>query len=169
MGHGAPLTGRVRALGARQSLGVDVESNISGDMFTVTRMALQNQRNIDNRRFAKAAKKPAQSLSIFPREALEWATINSAKALNLDKKVGSLKPGKQADLIFINKNDLNLFPVHDPIESIVFQANGSNVDTVMIAGKIKKKGGKLTYRGIEKKKELLARSGRKILKGLKLH
>jgi cytosine/adenosine deaminase-related metal-dependent hydrolase len=100
---------------------------------------------------------------------LEWATINSAKALNLDKKVGSLKPGKQADLIFINKNDLNLFPVHDPIESIVFQANGSNVDTVMIAGKIKKKGGKLTYRGIEKKKELLARSGRKILKGLKLH
>jgi cytosine/adenosine deaminase-related metal-dependent hydrolase len=169
MGHGVPLTGRVRALGARPSLGVDVESNISGDMFTVTRMALQNQRNIDNRRFAKAAKKPAQSLSIFPREALEWATINSAKALNLDKKVGSLKPGKQADLIFINKNDLNLFPVHDPIESIVFQANGSNVDTVMIAGKIKKKGGKLTYHGIEKKKELLARSGRKILKGLKLH
>ena len=71
-------------------------------------------------------------------------------------------------LILINTNDLNLFPVHNPLESIIFHANGSNVDTVMVGGKVLKQNGKLKYRNIEKKKELLARSGRRILKGMKL-
>ena len=107
------------------------------------------------------------SLSIKPREALEWATINSAKAMGLDKRVGSLKPGKQADIIFINGNALNLFPVHNPIESVVFHAHGGNVDTVMIAGKIQKQNGKLKYRGLRGKMDELAKSGRRILKGVK--
>jgi cytosine/adenosine deaminase-related metal-dependent hydrolase len=168
MGYGAPLTGRLRKLGVNPSVGIDLESNISGDMFGAIRIAMQSQRNLDNQRLVKKSGLQAQQLSITPREALGWATIESAKALKLDKKVGSLKPGKQADLILINKNDLNLFPVHNPIESVVFHANGSNVDTVMIAGEIKKQNGKLKYRGIERKKELLARSGRRILKGLKI-
>ena len=164
MSHGIPLTGRLRELGFQPSIGVDVESNISGDMFTIMRMAMQTQRNLDNQCIAQETKMPAQKLSIKPKEALEWATIESAKALRLDKKVGSLKPGKQADLILINKNDLNLFPVNDAVEAVVFHANGSNVDTVIIAGKIKKRNGKLNYRGIEKKKALLARSSQRILK-----
>ena len=168
MGHGAPLIGRVRALGGKPSLGVDVESNISGDMFTVMRMALQPQRMIDNQKVAKATKAPAQTLSIKPREALQWATIDSARALGLDKKVGSLKPGKQADIVMLNGKDLNLFPVNNPIESVVFHAHGGNVDTVMIAGKIAKQNGKLKYRGLEKKMDQLAKSGRKILKGVTL-
>ena len=98
---------------------------------------------------------------------LAWATIDSAKALKLDRKVGSLKPGKQADIILINKNDLNLFPVNNAVEAVVFHANGSNVDTVIISGKIKKRNGKLAYRGIEKKKILLARSSQRILKDIK--
>ena len=136
MGHGAPLIGRVRDLGGKPSLGVDVESNISGDMFTVMRMALQPQRMLDNQATAKATKAPAQVLSITPREALQWATIDSARAMGLDKKVGSLKPGKQADITMLNGNDLNLFPVNNPIETVVFHANSGNVDTVMVAGKI---------------------------------
>lgn len=168
MGHGTPLTGRLRALGARPSLGVDVESNISGDMFTVIRMALQPQRQLDNKVGAAKIKGPVTELSIKPREALEWATIDSARALGLDRKIGSLKPGKQADIILLDGRDLNLFPVHNPIESVVFHANGGNVDTVMIAGKILKQNKKLKFRGLDKKMDLLARSGRKILKGVKL-
>ena len=168
MGHGAPLIGRVRALGGRPSLGVDVESNISGDMFTVMRMALQPQRMLDNQATMKQTKAPALGLSIKPREALQWATIDSARAMGLDKKIGSLKPGKQADITMINGNDLNLFPVNNPIETIVFHANGGNVDTVMVAGKILKQNKKLKYRGLPQKMEQLARSGRKILKGVKL-
>ena len=166
MGHASPLTGRLRKLGIRPSIGVDVESNISGDMFTVIRMSLQNQRNLDNCQIEKSKKELVKSLSINPREALEWATINNATALRLDHKIGSLAPGKKADIILINKNDLNIFPVHNPIESVVFQANSSNVDTVIINGKVKKRKGRLLYRGLPKKKELLTRSGRKILKGI---
>ena len=168
MGHGTPRTGAIRDLGHRPSIGVDVESNISGDMFTVIRMTLQSQRNLDNQRINKKTKGPVTALTIKPREALEWATIDNARALGLESKIGSLSPGKQADIILINTNDLNLFPVHNPLESVVFHANGSNVDTVMIGGKVLKRNGKLKYRGIGKKKELLARSGRKILKGMKL-
>ena len=168
MGHGNPLIGRVRALGGKPSIGIDVESNISGDMFTVMRMAMQPQRLLDNQAAFTKTKALVSSLSINPREALEWATINAAQAMGLEHRVGSLKPGKQADIIMINGNDLNLFPVHNPIESVVFHAHGGNVDTVMIAGKIRKQNGKLKYRGLRGKMDELAKSGRRILKGVKL-
>ena len=168
MGHGAPLIGRVRALGGKPSLGVDVESNISGDMFTVMRMALQPQRMLDNRDVAMKTKAPAQALSITPREALQWATIDSARALGMEKKIGSLAVGKQADIVMIDGNDLNLFPVNNPVETVVFHANGGNVDTVIVAGRILKQNKKLKYRGLQKKMDLLARSGRRILKDVKL-
>ena len=161
MSHGTPLTGRLRALGARPSLGVDVESNISGDMFTVTRMALQTQRAIDNKAAVKSNGTPEPAIT--PREALEWATIDGARALGLDKRIGSLAPGKAADLILIDGSGINLFPVNDPVESVVFQANPSNVDTVMVGGKILKRGGRLRYRGLRAKQEALARSARRIL------
>ena len=168
MGHGNPLIGRVRALGARPSLGVDVESNISGDMFTVMRMALQPQRMLDNRATLTATKAPAVHISISPREALEWATIDSARAIGLDDRIGTLTPGKQADVIMINGRDLNLFPVNNPLETVVFHANGGNVDTVMVAGRILKQNKKLKYRGLDAKMDELAKSARKILKGVPL-
>ena len=168
MSHGAPLTGRLRALGARPSLGVDVESNISGDMFTVMRMALQPQRRHDNRAALEKTGAPAEKLSIAPREALGWATIDSARAMGLDRRIGSLKPGKQADIIMLDARALNLFPVHDPVEAVVFHANGGNVDTVMIAGKILKRNKKLAYRKLGDRMNELERSGRRILKGVGL-
>ena len=161
MSHGTPLTGRLRALGARPSLGVDVESNISGDMFTVMRMALQTQRALDNKRTARTG--AAAELSIPPREALEWATIEGARALGLEDRIGTLAPGKAADLILIDGSHINLFPVHDAVESVVFHANPSNVDTVMIGGRIVKRGGRLRYRGLRAKQEALAESARRIL------
>ena len=161
MSHGTPLTGRVRALGARPSLGVDVESNISGDMFTVMRMALQTQRALDNKAAVRADGAPEPAIS--PREALEWATIEGARALGLEDRIGSLAPGKAADLILIDASHINLFPVHDPVESVVFHANPSNVDTVMIGGRIVKRGGRLRYRGLRAKQEALAGSARRIL------
>ena len=161
MSHGTPLTGRVRALGARPSLGVDVESNISGDMFTVMRMALQTQRALDNKAAVRANGAPEPAIS--PREALEWATIEGARALGLEDRIGSLAPGKAADLILIDASHINLFPVHDPVESVVFHANPSNVDTVMIGGRIVKRGGRLRYRGLRAKQEALAGSARRIL------
>lgn len=168
MSHGTPLVGRLRALGARPSLGVDIESNISGDMFTVMRMALQPLRQHDNKEAVRRTKAPAKRLSATAREALRWATLDSARALGLERRIGSLKPGKQADIILLDARALNMFPVHDPVESVVFQANGGNVDTVMIAGRVLKRNGKLLYRTLDEKMDRLARSGRRILKGVRL-
>ena len=110
-------------------LGVDVDLIFPG-MFTVAYGASASEDD-DNQKVAKATKAPAQIVH-QPREALQWATIDSARALGLGKKVGSLKPGKQADIVMLNGKDLNLFPVNNPIENVVFHAHGGNVDTVMM-------------------------------------
>jgi len=162
MGFGDPITGRVMALGGRPSIGVDVESNISGDMFNVIRMALQIQRMIDNKPFADEHK-PIENLSISPIQALEWATINGAHMMAMEHKIGSLSIGKQADIILIRTNDLNIRPVNDPINALVFYANASNVDTVYIAGKTVKKKGKLAYKGLPNVMKKLEESRQRIL------
>jgi len=162
MGFGDPITGRVMALGGRPSIGVDVESNISGDMFNVMRMALQIQRMIDNKPYADAHK-PIESLSISPLQALEWATINGAEMMGMEHKIGALTAGKQADIILVRADDLNVRPVNDAVNAIVFYANASNVDSVYIAGEIKKKNGKLIHKNLSNVMKKLEDSGERIL------
>jgi cytosine/adenosine deaminase-related metal-dependent hydrolase len=162
MGFGDPITGRVMARGGLPSIGVDVESNITGDMFSVTRTTLQIQRLIDNRPYAEAHK-PIEALSVSPLQALEWATVNGAKMMGLDDRIGSLTPGKQADVILLRADDFNIHPVNDPVNAVVFYANGSNVDTVLIAGEVKKRGGTLDAPGLPAAMEKLAASSARIL------
>lgn len=77
------------------------------------------------------------------RQCLEMATINGARTLGLEDVTGSLTPGKRADLIMIRAHDLNVAPVVDPESTIVRSVTPANVDTVMIDGRILKRGGKL--------------------------
>jgi len=162
MGHGLPITGRVLALGARPTIGIDVESNISGELMWAARFALQVQRGLDNVSVNETGKE-VSALSISARQALEWITVDGARALNLADKIGSLTPGKQADLIFIRTDDLNLFPSHDPVETVLFQSHSANVDTVLVAGKPLKRAGKLIYPDLAGKKAALAASGNRLL------
>ena len=162
-GHGHPITGRLRKLGSAPSLGVDLESVISGDMLTVARMALEHQRALDNGE-CRAATGGIPATSTIPvREALSWITLEGARMLGMQDRLGSLAPGKQADLVLIRADDLNLWPVHDPVAAVVMQANLANVDSVMIAGAWRKRGGKLLYAGIDRVKDDLLRSGSRIL------
>jgi 5-methylthioadenosine/S-adenosylhomocysteine deaminase len=140
-----PLTPRLRALGALPSLGNDVEPIVSGDMFREMQAALLHARAVANRQNRAAGGAPFRISPVRSREALEWATIGGARALRLENRIGSLTPGKKADLVMLRSTDLNLFPVHNPIYSIVEQANAGNVDTVMIDGIFRKRGGKLTF------------------------
>jgi 5-methylthioadenosine/S-adenosylhomocysteine deaminase len=142
--EGDPLTGRLLARGASPSLGADCEVFVAGDMFHVMRFALQSQRALDHRAAAAGGEKLAE-LSVSPRQALEWANIEGARALMKDRQIGSLSPGKQADLIMLRSNDINIFPVIDPVQSVVLFAGPENVDTVMIAGKVVKSAGRLIY------------------------
>ncbi len=162
MGHGLPITGRVLALGARPTIGIDVESNISGELIWAARFALQVQRGLDNVSVNETGKE-VSVVSIPSRQALEWITVDGARALNMGDKIGSLTPGKQADLIFVRTDDLNLFPSHDPVETVLFQSHSANVDTVLVAGKPLKRAGKLIYPDLAGKKAALAASGNRLL------
>ena len=160
-GHGNPVTERVLTLGGTPAFGVDIESNVSGDMFTVLRMGLQIARGLQ----ADSGERPTLKLQISARQALEWGTIGNARALGMDARIGSLTPGKQADIILVRTDDLNLFPVHDPVQTVVFMATWANVDTVLVAGAVRKQDGVLIGDAalLRQRMERLQMSGRRIL------
>lgn len=168
-GHGFAITGRLRKLGAQPSLGVDLESGISGDLFTVARVAMASQRAFDNAESRAATGKLPETSTIRCREALGWITLEGAKMLKMDDRIGSLTPGKQADLVMLRADELNMWPVHDPVASVVMQAGVGNVDTVMVAGEIRKRHGKLRYPRLEQRKDELLASGRRILSEMGIH
>lgn len=163
--HGEPLTGRVISLGGRPSIGADFEIYTSADMFYVMRYSLQTQRIFDNKEAARKGDIPNKRY-LKARDALEWATINNAIALQKEDQIGSLSPGKQADIILIRTNDLNMIPVNNPASSVVLQATAANVDTVLIAGQKMKEKGKLLYPAADlgRKKAALIESSRRLHK-----
>ena len=164
MGFGNPLTGRLRALDAPMSVGSDVEISTRPDMFGIIRTTLQTQRNIDHMQSLRTTANALEKISITCRDALAWATFNGAKMVRLDHRIGSLATGKQADIVLIRKEDLNMLPVHDPLSSLVTQAGVSNVDTVLIGGRAVKRDGQLLFVNIAEKKVALQRSGERILR-----
>ena len=167
-GHGHPITGRLRALGSAPSLGVDLESLLSGDMFTVARIALAMQRALDNAAWREAHGTIPDTSTIPVREALSWVTTRGAKMLRMEDRIGSLTPGKQADLVLIDARQINMHPVHDPVGSVVMQTSLANVDSVMIAGQWKKRAGKLLFADVAQRQDDLAHSGDRILRALNL-
>lgn len=71
------------------------------------------------------------------------ATINGAKALGMDKDIGEIVAGKKADLVLIDLNNVNLTPKNDLVAALVYSSNGSEVNTVMIDGKVVLEDGRL--------------------------
>ena len=80
---------------------------------------------------------------ITAEKVLEMATIDGARALNLDKEVGSIEVGKKADLILVDFNSPDTTPNHHPVSSLVYSACGSEVKTVLVDGKVVVEDGKL--------------------------
>ncbi|WP_096698022.1 amidohydrolase family protein [Polaromonas sp. AER18D-145] len=167
-GHGHPLTGRLRALGRAPSLGVDLESVMSGDMLTQARIALGIQRSLDNVAYRETYGTIPSTSTITTREALSWVTVEGARMLKQSHRIGSLAAGKQADLVLIRATDLNMQPVHDPVNSVVMQTSLANIDSVMVAGRWKKRHGQLLGVDLEPQLAALQASGQKIAKALSL-
>jgi len=163
MGYGDPLTGVLNACGSPVSIGSDVEPAARGDMFSAMRMTLQHERHRRTLEILDESGSRPMEMPVTCRQALEWATINGAKMAGLDARVGSLTPGKQADILLLRADDLNMFPVVDPVASVVMQGGVANVDTVLVAGRIVKRSGKLLYAQIADKKAALQKSGARIL------
>lgn len=152
-GHGAsPLTGKVRELGVLPSIGTDTTTLVAEDMFGEMRGSLIALRFQISHEARNRGDYPLTRSPVDTREALAWATIGGAKALGLDDRIGSLSPGKKADIVMVRAGDSNLFPVHDPVFAIVENANGSNVEHVLIDGEYRKRDGRIWYPKAEHEK-----------------
>jgi cytosine/adenosine deaminase-related metal-dependent hydrolase len=149
MGLGFPATGKAMAAGMAPSLGVDVVTGAGGDMFTQMRIALQTERALQNNVVLESGQMP-QTIIPAMADALRFATINGAKALRMDRKTGSIEAGKQADIILLKTDALNLSPVNNPVAAIVSQAGTANIDTVFVAGNMVKQHGRMLFGDIEK-------------------
>ncbi|HEY7563871.1 MAG TPA: amidohydrolase family protein [Acidimicrobiia bacterium] len=136
MGHGMPPIQKFLDRGLAPSLSIDVETNVPADMFNQMRSILALQRAL-----AAAQEKTP----VTPREVLQYATIEGAKANGLDAKTGSLTPGKQADVVMLRTDRLNVTPLNDPVTAVVTGMDTGNVDTVIVAGRVMKRGGKLLH------------------------
>jgi cytosine/adenosine deaminase-related metal-dependent hydrolase len=164
MGMGYPVTWRVLSAGGRTGIGIDIVSNQSADMFTQIRLNMGIQRALQNDVLYRAGRMP-KVISPTVQQLLEVATIKGAQAVGLDKAAGSLVPGKQADIIMLRTGDINMVPVNNPVNSIVMAANVSNIDTVMVGGRVLKKNGQLVGVNLRDVTEKLIKSQGKIIAG----
>jgi 5-methylthioadenosine/S-adenosylhomocysteine deaminase len=170
MRHGMPPILKAQSLGMEPSLSVDVECTMTADFFTQMRSCMNLQRALVNQMIldqgsppdslelaasnnwgippAAAANpwpKPPASLPapLTTRDVLRYATMNGAKALRLDNKVGSLTPGKEADIIILDATKLNVAPLNQVPGAVVSLMDRTNVETVIVAGKVRKWKGQL--------------------------
>jgi cytosine/adenosine deaminase-related metal-dependent hydrolase len=162
MGHGIPVTGKVLEAGGRPTWGVDVCSNVSGDMGSQMRIGMQLQRMFDNQAVLEGDEEVTE-VSVSARDTLEMATIEGAKALNLDDEIGTITPGKRADLVLINANDFMTAPSHSPIQTVVFQSDPSHIDTVLVDGEVVKRDGELTNPKVREEFDRFVASGERLL------
>jgi cytosine/adenosine deaminase-related metal-dependent hydrolase len=132
-------------------------------MFTVARMALASQRALDNAaERAKSGGIPATS-TVPAGEALDWMTARGAAMLGMSDRIGSLAPGKQADIAVMSLGPLAMWPVHDAVATVVMQGSGARVRDVLVAGRFAKRDGTLRRRDLANIRKKLAASGERIL------
>jgi 5-methylthioadenosine/S-adenosylhomocysteine deaminase len=134
------------------SISVDVSAQASVDPFAAMRTVMNSARIAQQRGAAfgdiimrpNDAEDPTMGL-MMPRQVMQMATANGARALGLDDVTGRLTEGKRADLVLVRLDDLNMLPAPDtnPTFQVVQHAQPSNVDTVIIDGRVLKRGGRL--------------------------
>ena len=139
-GHGFPSAQRWLAFGLRPSFSVDNETRMPSDLFAQMRALVLSDHMLETERTRKAGGRP---VLIPVRDVLEFATIEGARATGLDRKVGTLTPGKRADIILIDLDDISLIPSADPVSTVVLRAHAGNVSWVFVDGKARKRDGKM--------------------------
>jgi 5-methylthioadenosine/S-adenosylhomocysteine deaminase len=141
MGHGMPAVQDALDHGVRPSLSSDHSVTIAPDFFTVMRTVFTFQRMQSFARARGGAQNPPRLLTC--REVLEFATIEGARCAGLDGKIGTLTPGKDADIVMLRADRLSLWPLNNAPGTVVNLMNPGNVDTVFISGKVRKWRGNL--------------------------
>jgi 5-methylthioadenosine/S-adenosylhomocysteine deaminase len=142
MGHGWPPIMKARSYGLRPALSIDVVTTVPGDMFTEMRCGFAEERWKSNDEVWES-EEPFPEDGLRARDMLTMATLDGAHVLGLEDRIGSLTPGKQADVVVIDGTAPNTAPVIDPVATVVLAADTANVETVIIAGKVHKRYGRL--------------------------
>jgi cytosine/adenosine deaminase-related metal-dependent hydrolase len=141
MGHGPSATARLRSRGIPTGLSADVCTNVGGDLFGAMRVAIALQRGADHAA-ALARGDALGQVSMTAREVLAMATVEGSRACGLDDRIGTLEVGKRADVLVLRADTPNLAPMSDPIGAVVHAAGTHNVDSVYLAGRPVKRGGR---------------------------
>jgi 5-methylthioadenosine/S-adenosylhomocysteine deaminase len=134
IGYGVTTVKDLIDAGVLLNLSVDtVPLTGNADMFSIMKLAAGLHRG-----------QSEQEFSVTARRALAMGTIDAARGLGLADVTGSLTPGKRADLIMVRADALNMAPFTDAPNMVAFAAQPANVDTVVVDGRILKRGGRLT-------------------------
>jgi 5-methylthioadenosine/S-adenosylhomocysteine deaminase len=141
MRHGTPPLQLALDHGIRPSLSSDVETTMAADMFSQMRAVFTLQRVQLNERAIKGEKDLPALLTA--KDVVGLATIEGARANGQESRTGSLTPGKDADIVMLRTDQLNVMPLNDAYGAIVTGMDTSNVDTVMVAGRILKSRGRM--------------------------
>jgi cytosine/adenosine deaminase-related metal-dependent hydrolase len=155
MRHGTPPLLKMGSLGMEPSLSSDVEVTMTADFFTQMRSTMNMQRVLVNQKVLDyglaqspevawpAPPPPGTPVLLTTRDVLRYATINGARHLRLDGKTGSLTPGKEADIIILDATKINVAPLNHVPGAVVSLMDRTNVETVIVAGKVRKWKGRL--------------------------
>ncbi|MFC5951013.1 amidohydrolase family protein [Pseudonocardia lutea] len=142
-GQGYPPTWALRLHGIPVSLSMDTSVWWSGDLFSAMRTTLGADRSREHLE-AHAKGNTVTHAALRAEQVVEWATLGGARALGREAELGSLEVGKQADVVLLrNEHSPAMFPLLHPYGHVAFQAQRGDVDTVLVGGRIVKRGGRL--------------------------
>ena len=158
MRHGMPPILKTLEMGIEPSLSVDVEVTLTADMFTQMRTTMALQRAFVNQMALDRNDPSGLPELLTTTDVLRFATVQGAKDLRLDHKVGTLTPGKEADIILLDAEAINVAPLNNVPGAVVSLMERSNVETVIVAGKVRKWKGRLLDVNLRKLREELENS-----------
>ena len=167
MGHGWPATGRLLDAGIRPSLSIDVCASNGGHLFGTMRATIGTERGWDNAHARERGESSVERMELTCRDVLEFATIEGARACGMDKRIGSLTPGKRADVIIVRADSFGMTPLNNPVGAFVYNAHPGLVDTVLVDGEVVKRdgvllgvdAGRVRRLAIESRDDILRRAG----------
>jgi len=154
MGHGTPVTGRAIAAGIKPSLSIDLVVATGGNFFAEMQAALDAERMVRNVASLERDGAFLERLELKVSDVVECATINGARTIGLDSRTGSLTPGKDADVIMLRTDRLNLTPINRQGAVAAISAGPGNVDSVFVRGRALKRGGELVGQDLRRVRKM---------------
>lgn len=157
-GASAGVGGFQKALdfGVQPGFSVDNETSYSTDMFGEMRAAFFIQRALAANR--RANKDPDAPMPVSVRQVLQCATVNGARCAAILDRAGTLTPGKEADIVMIRADAINVYPLNSALGAVVQAAGVHNVDTVIIGGAVRKRRGVLVGINMPRYRQLVDES-----------